>query len=469
MTSSAAPAKPPGWSGGFTAVNPANGELVSSKPYLSESEFGEALASAERAQKLWRRRPVSERARLLNALAREFRAERQTLAELMAVEMGKPLTQGLGEIEKCADCCEYFAQGAAEFLEPVSVSTSARGSYWSLQPLGLVLGIMPWNFPFWQVVRFAVPTLALGNGVLLKHAPSVPGCALALERLFRAAGFPEGVYTNLFVDMEATGRLIADGRVRAISLTGSVRAGRAVAAQAGSSLKKCVLELGGSDPALVLADAELDSAVEACAWGRMRNTGQSCIATKRVVAVEEIREDFETRLATYLGGMRVGDPLDPSTEIGPMARADLRDELDRQVRSSIDRGASLLMGGECTPGPGAWYPPTLLTDVQPGMPAYGEELFGPVAVVIPARDEADALRIANDTSYGLGASVFTADLARGEEIAREMLDAGNCFVNRAVESVKSLPFGGVKASGYGRELSSLGMMEFANVKTVYVA
>jgi succinate-semialdehyde dehydrogenase/glutarate-semialdehyde dehydrogenase len=386
----------------------------------------------------------------------------------MTTEMGKPITQAVLEVEKCAVGAEYFAEHAEAFLAPVPAETEASKSYWTYRPLGVVLGIMPWNFPFWQVMRFAAPTVAAGNTVLVKHAANVPGCALALADLFRDAGFPDGVYTNLFLDNDGAGALIEHPLVRAVSLTGSVRAGRAVAARAGGVLKKCVLELGGSDPSVVLADADLDATVRSCVQGRLQNTGQSCIAAKRLVVVEEVRRHFEERLIERMGRVVMGDPLDPKTEVGPMARADLRDSLHAQVERSVEKGARLALGGRVPDQPGCWYPPTVLTDVLPGMAAYEEEVFGPVACVIAARDEGDAIRIANDTRFGLGASVYTRDMERGERIAADLLEAGSCFVNGMVKSDPRLPFGGVKESGFGRELSELGLREFTNVKTVWV-
>ena len=452
----------------FIAVDPRNGEVLSRHPVASPSEIERTVADATDAQRLWNKLPVGERATLLPRLADRLREERGRLAVLMSTEMGKPIAQSEAEIEKCALCCEYYAEHAAAALAPVPAATSATRSYWAYRPLGIVLGIMPWNFPAWQVMRFAAPQVTVGNAVLIKHAPSVPGTATELERIFLDAGYPPGIYSNVLADLDGTGALIDHPGVRAVSLTGSVRAGRSVAARTGRNVKKCVLELGGSDPAIVFPDADLNLAVEGCVWGRLQNTGQSCVATKRFVVVEEVRPAFEAALVTRMRATNVGDPLDPSTEVGPMARTDLRDELHRQVRASVEAGARCLLGGELPDGPGAWYPPTLLTDVVPGMPAYHEELFGPAAAVIGARDEADAVRIANDTPYGLGAAIYTADVERGERIALERLDAGNCFVNGIVRSDPQLPFGGTKDSGYGRELSPLGLTEFANVKTVWV-
>jgi succinate-semialdehyde dehydrogenase/glutarate-semialdehyde dehydrogenase len=401
-------------------------------------------------------------------LGRLLRARKDEYGALMTHEMGKPIAQATGEAEKCAWVCDYYAEHAETMLAPVPAETDASVSYWTHRPLGLVLGIMPWNFPFWQVIRFAAPAITAGNGVLLKHAPSVPGCAIALQDLFNEAGFPDGLFASLFVDLDTTGSLIDDSRVRAVSLTGSVRAGRAVAARAGAAIKKCVLELGGSDPSLVLSDADLDAAVTSCALGRMLNAGQSCVASKRFIVVDEVRDAFEAKLVSEMNEWTLGDPTDPTSTLGPMARVDLRDALHDQVVRTVETGARLVMGGAIPDRPGAWYPATILSDVRPGMAAHDEELFGPVAAIVPVTNEAEAVQVANETSFGLGASVYTADAERGERIAADLLDAGNCFVNGIVKSDPRLPFGGTKESGYGRELSPLGILEFTNTKTVWV-
>jgi succinate-semialdehyde dehydrogenase/glutarate-semialdehyde dehydrogenase len=337
------------------------------------------------------------------------------------------------------------------------------------RPLGVILAVMPWNFPFWQVMRFAAPALAAGNVGLLKHASNVPGCALAIEEVFAESGFPPGAFATLLVGSAAVEGVIADQRVAAVTLTGSTSAGRAVARAAGDRLKKSVLELGGSDPYVILADADLEAAAEACATARLINSGQSCIAAKRFVVVDDVRAEFETLLTARMASAVVGDPTAETTEVGPLARADLRDELHDQVLRTVAAGARLTLGGEVPMGPGAFYPPTVLADVPPGSAAYTEELFGPVAAIIPAADERDAIRIANDSVFGLGAAVFTTDVQRGARIAADELEAGSCFVNAFVRSDPRLPFGGVKESGYGRELASHGIREFVNVKTVYVA
>ncbi len=450
------------------AINPSTGQTIATHEEISAAELRAVIASAQRAFLKWRKVPVAARTEPLRAMARLLRERAGQYATLMAQEMGKPLAQGRAEIEKCAVMCEYYAEHAEAFLAPEIVATDASRSYVAYRPLGLVLAIMPWNFPFWQVLRFAMPAMVGGNGALLKHAPNVPGCALALEQLITDAGFPEGLFRTLLIGVPQVKSVIRHKHVAAVSLTGSTAAGKAVAKEAGARLKKCVLELGGSDPYVVLEDADLDLAVEACATGRLINSGQSCIAAKRFLVVEPLRAEFERRLLARMQRVRMGDPLAEGTEVGPQARADLRDRLHDQVQRSVAAGARLLLGGTLPSGPGFFYPPTVLTDVAKGMPAYSEELFGPVACMIPVKDAKAALRVANDTSYGLGAAVFTADAARGERMAADELEAGSCFVNTFVRSDPRLPFGGTKESGYGRELGRHGLLEFQNAKTVYV-
>jgi succinate-semialdehyde dehydrogenase/glutarate-semialdehyde dehydrogenase len=452
----------------FSAIDPATGELLSTHPDTPADTVRDIVERAHAAHFLWRDTSFAKRAEPLRALSRLLRERKGEYGALMTAEMGKPIGQAVGEAEKCALVGEYYADNAERFLSPVPVDTDASTSYWTYRPLGVVLGIMPWNFPFWQVIRWATPTLAAGNAALLKHAPSVPGCALALEKLYKDAGFPPDLFRNLFIDTETAGELIDDPFIQGVSLTGSIRAGKAVGARAGGAIKKCVLELGGSDPSVVLADADLDAAVAACAYGRLQNSGQSCIAAKRFVVVDEVAEAFTEKIVARMAAAVVGDPTDEKTEVGPLARQDLRDTLHGQVERSVEAGATLALGGVVPDGPGAWYPATVLTDVGPGMPAYEEELFGPVATVIRARDEADAIRIANDTHFGLGAAIYTGDVRRGERIAADLLEAGACFVNGIVKSDPRLPFGGIRESGYGRELSPVGIREFTNVKTVWV-
>ncbi len=450
------------------AINPATGEVVRERSDTSEHDLTAIVQCAHKAHIQWRDTPFSHREACLTELARLLRERKREYGALMTEEMGKPISEGIAEAEKCAWAAEYYAANGEAQLAPVTVETDASNSYYTYQPLGVILGVMPWNFPFWQVVRFATPAVAAGNAAILSHSSSVPGCAAALEQVYRDAGFPADLFRNVFLSNDRTGDLIEHDLIRGVSVTGSVGAGKSVAQLAGSVLKKCVLELGGSDPAVVLADADLDVAVENCVTGRLVNGGQSCIAAKRFIVVDEVRDEFERRLTRRLRKVTVGDPTNPDTKMGPMAREDLRDELHEQVTKSVRAGARLVMGGKVPDKPGAWYPVTLLCDVTSGMPAYEEELFGPVAVVIRASDEREALRIANDTDFGLGASVYTTDLDNGERIARDCLNAGNCFVNSFVKSDPRLPFGGVKDSGYGRELSELGIREFTNVKTVWV-
>jgi len=450
------------------SINPTNGELIREYAEATPDEVARALQGAARAFEAWRRTSCAERAERLQRAAALLEERQEDLARLMALEMGKPLVQGRAEAQKCAWVCRHYAETGATALEPEIVATDARRSFVTFRPLGPVLAVMPWNFPFWQVFRFLAPALMAGNAALLKHSSNVCGCALEIEALVRAAGFPAELFRTLLVAAPRVAELIDAPEVRAVTLTGSTPAGEAVAARAGQRLKKTVLELGGSDPYLILEDADVEQAAQICAASRLINSGQSCVAAKRFVVVQARRDEFERRFMECLQAHCVGDPLEDGVDVGPQARHDLRDELHAQVQASVQRGARLLLGGRRPAGPGAFYPISLLTDVAPGMPAYDDELFGPVAAVIPVRDEAEALRVANDTPFGLGAAVFTRDLARGERLAAEELEAGACFVNTFVKSDPRLPFGGVKASGYGRELSHYGLREFVNVKTVYV-
>jgi succinate-semialdehyde dehydrogenase/glutarate-semialdehyde dehydrogenase len=450
------------------SVNPATGETLERYEPMSGAEVQEIIGLAEKSFADWSRTSVPHRAALMRDAAGLLRERARGFAELMALEMGKPLAQGRAEIEKCAWVCEYYAEHAEGFLADEIAATDASRSYVAFRPLGVILAVMPWNFPFWQVFRFAAPGLMAGNAAVLKHASNVMGCALAIEAVFREAGFPEHVFRTLVVGSGAVRAIIQTPQVRAVTLTGSGPAGRAVASAAGEALKKTVLELGGSDPYVVLEDADLASTVDTCVNSRLINSGQSCIAAKRFIVVDAIREAFEERYAALMATKRMGPPLEGDVDLGPQARVDLRDELHDQVVRSIDRGARVLLGATVPEEPGAFYPPSVLADVRPGMPAYDEELFGPVAAIIAARDEADAVRIANDSSFGLGAAVFTGDIDRGERLARDALHAGACFVNAFVRSDPRLPFGGIKESGYGRELAAFGIREFVNVKAVYV-
>lgn len=451
------------------AINPASGEVLHQQRTTSLEEARAATAAAHEAQRLWRTLDFDQRARPLRALAEALTSRRDALAHRMAEEMGKPLAEGRAEVDKCAWVCSYYADHGAGFLAPVTAEVENARAGWVYRPLGVVLGIMPWNFPLWQFFRFAAPTLMAGNAVVLKHAPSVPGCALDIAALVRDAGFPPALVATLFLEVDDVGPLIDDAHVHAVTLTGSVRAGRAVAARAGRALKKTVLELGGSDASVILEDADVVHAARECVASRMLNNGQSCIAAKRLIVVDARHDDFVARVRSGLTDFAMDDPLDPTTRLGPLAREDLRDQLHGQVAASVEAGARCELGGVVPDRAGAWYPATLLTEVGPGMPAYEEELFGPVAVILRARDDEDALRIANDTAYGLGAAVYTSDPTRGAAIAADHLEAGACFVNGMVRSDPRLPFGGIGISGYGRELSPLGIREFVNAKTVWVA
>ena len=452
----------------FTASNPATGETVGTYPAHSTVEMRAALRRADKTWKSWRQTSFAERAGLIRGVGQLLRDRADRYGRLMALEMGKPIAAGRAESEKCATACDYYAAHAEQFLADEMISTDASRSYVHYEPLGPVLAVMPWNFPFWQVLRFAAPTLMAGNVALLKHAANVPGCALAIEELFRDAGFPGGIFTTLLIDHTQLRAAIRHSAVRAVTLTGSTAAGRIVARQAGERLKKTVLELGGSDPYIILEDADLDLAVETCVSSRLINSGQSCIAAKRFIVVAAVRDEFEQRFVERMRRAKMGDPLDESNDVGPQARRDLRDALHAQVQQSTSKGARCVLGGEIRSGPGAFYPPTVLTDVGKGMAAYEEELFGPVAAIIPVKNEKAAIKVANDSVFGLGAAVFTRDAARGERIAATELAAGSCFVNASVRSDARLPFGGIKESGYGRELSHHGIREFVNVKTVYV-
>ena len=450
------------------SVNPATGEVVETFAPTSPAEVERALSGAHAAFLEWRGVPIAERAASMRSAARGLRARKDEFARTMTVEMGKPIVQGEAEVEKCAWTCDYYAEHAAAMLASDPRETDALRSYIRYDPLGVVLAIMPWNFPFWQVFRFAAPALMAGNGAILKHASNVSRCALQIEEVFRQAGFPRHLFRTVLLESAAVSPLIADRRISAVTLTGSDGVGSKVAEQAGRELKKTVLELGGSDPFIVLADADLAVTARGAADARLVNGGQSCIAAKRFIVVEPVLARFEERLVERMQARRMGDPLDEATAVGPQARHDLRDELDRQVQESLARGARARLGCAAPDGPGAFYPPSVLSGVTPGMPAFDEELFGPVAAVIAARDEKDAIRLANSSVFGLGAAVFTADRGRGERIARHQLEAGSCFVNAFVRSDPRLPFGGIKQSGYGRELADVGMREFVNIKTLCV-
>ena len=449
------------------SINPATGEVMETMSEASPAEVATMLARSHATYQEWRNTAFEERARPMDTAARVLRAGKAEYARMMTLEMGKPISQSEAEIEKCAWVCEYYAQHAEEFLSPQPRETDGSKSYVRFDPLGSILAVMPWNFPFWQVFRFAAPAVMAGNAAVLKHASNVPRCALAIEAVFRQAGFPDGVFQTALVGSSAVPGMIADPRLAAVTLTGSDHAGQAVGEAAGRAIKKSVLELGGSDPFIVLSDADVPAAARAAADARLVNSGQSCIAAKRFIAVESIADRFVELFKTELGSRKMGDPLDPGTQVGPQARVDLRDDLHIQVKESIKRGASLLLGGEVPAGKGAFYPPTLLAAVDKGMPAFDEETFGPVAAVIRAKDAQDAVRLANDSMFGLGASLWTRDMARAEALAAQ-IETGGVFVNGVVKSDPRLPFGGIKRSGYGRELSEYGIREFVNIKSVWI-
>ncbi len=452
----------------FESRNPATGEIIRPYELMGGDAVEAALTAGRCVQRDWSMLPVRERIPHLNRLKSLLELRKDSLARLITEEMGKPLAQAKAELEKCGQLCAFYQAEAEGFLASQQVKTDFRESRICYRPLGLILGIMPWNFPFWQAFRFLTPTLTAGNGALLKHAENVTGSALEIESLFREAGYPEFLVQTLIVDRDFAGELIADDRIHGISLTGSDRAGREVASRAGKALKKCVLELGGSDPAILLDDAPLEAAAELCAKSRLRNAGQSCIATKRFILTRGRLKAFEALLLKRFEEQVMGDPLDEKTTLGPLAREDLRENLHRQITASIEKGARLLCGGRVPEGPGFFYPATLVSEVGPGMPLFEEETFGPVGVIIPAENEEHALELANRTEYGLGATVITRDLERGAALAEERLEAGSCYVNHMVVSDPRLPFGGIRKSGFGRELAEQGIHEFVNLKTVVV-
>jgi succinate-semialdehyde dehydrogenase/glutarate-semialdehyde dehydrogenase len=451
------------------SINPYDGQELGRYNEMSTAEVAQILHGAAVAQREWAATTFAERGACFHKLAVLLRQRVDDHAPLMTREMGKPVGQSRAEIEKCAWGCEYFADHAEGLLEPSNVDVGVRKSYVAYRPIGVVFAIMPWNYPFWQVLRCCAPAMMAGNTVVLKHANNVTGCAMAIEQLFRDAGFPEDAFRTLVVDILAVENVIRHDAIAAVSLTGSTRAGQSVGRIAGESLKKCVLELGGSDPFVVLEDANLDLAVAEGVTSRIQNNGQSCIAAKRFIVVDAIREPFERAFVEKMAAIKIGDPMEDTTELGPMARQDLKDSLSGQVNRSVECGAAILTGGASPELMGAFYAPTVLGGVTKGMPAYEEELFGPAAAIISAQDTEDALRIANDTAYGLGAAIFTENVGLGETLARDQIEAGACFVNTFTKSDPRLPFGGIRASGFGRELGAHGMHEFVNVKTVFVA
>jgi succinate-semialdehyde dehydrogenase/glutarate-semialdehyde dehydrogenase len=452
----------------INSINPFNGEVIKSYQTHTSEEVINIINSSQQAWESWRSSTFEERSICLKKTAILLREHKTELAELMALEMGKPLKGGITEIEKCADACEFYAENASKFLKNEIVATDASKSYISFQPLGVVLAVMPWNFPFWQVFRFLAPALMAGNCGVLKHASNVFGCAIEIENIIKDAGFPENVFRTLLISGSEVNSVIENPLIKAVTLTGSTEAGKKVAEKAGSLIKKTVLELGGSDAYIVLHDADLELAAETCVNSRIINSGQSCIAAKRFIVVRSVEKEFTELFLSKMASKVMGDPLDEQTDIGPQARTDLRDQLHEQVQKSIQLGAKCILGGNIPEGNNAFYPPTVLTLVKKGMPAFDDELFGPVAAIISARDEQEAIKIANDSVFGLGAAIFSKDIKRAEGIAETQIQAGSCFVNAAVKSDPRLPFGGIKQSGYGRELGVYGIKEFLNIKTVYI-
>jgi acyl-CoA reductase-like NAD-dependent aldehyde dehydrogenase len=449
------------------SINPATGEVIETFEAFTAAQIDETLTHARKAYLNWRSTTFAERAALLRKVGEVMRAQKAELGRVATLEMGKSITESVAEVEKCAWNCDYYAENAEAFLAPEKVTTNAAESYVEFTPIGVVLAIMPWNFPYWQVMRFAAPAIMAGNAAVLKHASNVSRCALEIERVFREAGAPEGLFNTILVPGAEVEQIIADRRIAAVTLTGSTPAGIAVAGAAGRAIKKSVLELGGSDAFIVLADADLDAAAEMAVRSRFQNAGQSCIAAKRFIVEESVADAFATKFAEAASKWRMGDPMDAQTQMGPMARADLRDSLVDQVDRSLKMGATVLLGGKAGDGAGAYYPPTIITGVTDEMPIFREETFGPVAAVIRARDAEHAVELANDSEFGLGGNLWTRDLDRARQLAQR-LESGAVFINGMTASDPRLPFGGVKQSGYGRELSSFGIREFVNIQTVWI-
>jgi len=450
------------------STDPSTGRVLAEYPILEPQEIFLRLRQAGDAFETWSSLSFSARSRKMKRVAALLRKDEVAHATLISQEMGKPIKQSRAEVLKCASACDYFADHAEAFLSSDTIKTDGSDSLVAYEPLGAILAVMPWNFPFWQVFRFAAPTLMAGNVAVLKHASNVPGCSLAIERIFSEAGFPDGAFKSMLIRASIVNDLIKHPVIKAVSLTGSERAGRMVATEAGSSLKKCVLELGGSDPFVVLDDANIDDAIDGAVLGRTQNAGQSCIAAKRFIVTRKSSKKFIDRFVSKMEDLVVGPPLDESTEIGPLAREDLIDDLDAMVRASVDRGAEVLCGGKRRVGPGYYYAPTVISKVTPGMEVFDEETFGPVAAVSVVKNMEEAVALANKSRYGLGASIWTRDLDIAAQLAPR-IEAGSVFINGIVKSDPRLPFGGIKASGYGRELSVAGIREFVNIKTVWTA
>ncbi|HOJ07679.1 MAG: NAD-dependent succinate-semialdehyde dehydrogenase [Ignavibacteriota bacterium] len=452
----------------LTSINPSNNKVLKQYDEMTTEQSSKIISLAHQTFLKWKETSFTHRAGLMKKAAEILRQNSEEYSVLMTMEMGKPLAQSRAEVEKCAWVCDYYSENAEKFLADEIIKTEASKSFVTYQPLGVILAVMPWNFPFWQVFRFAAPNLMAGNTGVLKHASNVSGCALAIEDIFRKAGFPENLFRTLLVSSKNVKPIIENENIKAVTLTGSVPAGKSVASLAGSRIKKTVLELGGSDPYIVLEDADLEKAALSCVNSRLINAGQSCIAAKRFIIVEKVYDEFEKYYLKFMSEKKMGDPSDEKNHLGPQASIKLRNELHNQVLRSVELGAEIILGGKIPSIDGAYYPPTILKNVKPGMPAFDEELFGPVAALIKAKDEDEAIELANNSIFGLGAAVFTKDNRRGELIAKERLNAGCCFVNDFVKSDPRLPFGGIKESGYGRELSPFGIKEFVNIKTVFI-
>jgi succinate-semialdehyde dehydrogenase/glutarate-semialdehyde dehydrogenase len=448
----------------FKSINPFDQSVIEEYELITDQQLDDSLAKAELAFLHWRKFSFAERSKLFHQLAKVLRDKKEELAKLMTLEMGKIIKESRAEIEKCANCCDYYADHGEEFMRDEAIKTEAKKSLVAFEPIGAVFAIMPWNFPFWQVIRAASPTLMAGNVMLLKHAPNVSGCSKAIEKIFLEAGFPEGVFQSLIVDIDVTEKIISHVIVQGVTLTGSEIAGSSVGSLAGKHIKKSVLELGGSDPLIILDDADLDKAVKIGLQSRMQNAGQSCIAAKRFIILEKVKDEFIQKMSDGVQKLKQGNPLDETFTTGPMARLDLAEKLEKQETASVREGAVMIAGGERN---GCNFQPSLLDYVRPGMPAFNEELFGPVAAIITAKDEDDAIFLANINRYGLGAAIWTGDSERGERIGRQ-INSGSVFINSLVKSDPRFPFGGVKKSGYGRELSKYGMHEFVNVKTIFI-
>ncbi|NQV14893.1 NAD-dependent succinate-semialdehyde dehydrogenase [bacterium] len=450
------------------SINPASGEIIQTYQAHTRDEVVDTINRTQNEWSSWKKTDYKQRGLLMHKVAIILRNNASEYATLMSLEMGKVITEALAEVEKCAWVCDFYADHAEKFLADEPIETNATRSFVSYEPIGIVLAVMPWNFPFWQVFRFAAPALMAGNGAVLKHASNVPGCALAIEAIFRLAGFPRDLFRTLMIPAAEVEYVVRNIHIRAVTLTGSEAAGSQVASIAGQELKKTVLELGGSDPFIILDDADMNQCVKTSVQARMINAGQSCIAAKRFIVVVSRQAEFEEKHARIMSAMVIGDPLAVTTQVGPLARLNLRDELHKQVVDTLDKGARLILGGQPIEGPGAFYEPSIISDVKSGMSLYHEETFGPVSAIIPVRDAEEAIHVANDSDFGLGASIWTKDAAYGETLARR-IESGAVFVNGMTVSDPRLPFGGIKRSGYGRELSAFGIREFVNIKSIWIA